>query len=165
MQLLNQSGNGEESYPFEGEINNGESSAIPSESYQAYAVLLHWLISRLAEQLELDVQQIDVQKEFTDYGLNSIEAVSLSGDLENFLKRRLPPTLLWDYPTIETLARYLTAETSSVEFEKIDRWATIPSQKDSVDSAEAQQILENVEGLSDTEIDALLGRLLSEKEN
>lgn len=163
MQLLNQSWNGKEGYPGGG-ANDAESSAISLESPPTSAALLRWLISRLAEQLELDPQQIDLQKEFTDYGLNSIEAVSLSGDLENFLGRRLPPTLLWDYPTIETLARYLTADTSSIALEQPGQLVAKPSRVDPIDSEEAQQMLEDIDHLSETEVDALLDRLLSEEE-
>jgi hypothetical protein len=38
--------------------------------------------------------------------------VSLSGDLEDYLNRPLPATLLWDFPTIETLSRHLSVEAS-----------------------------------------------------
>ncbi|MEB3341684.1 aminotransferase class I/II-fold pyridoxal phosphate-dependent enzyme [Okeania sp.] len=71
-----------------------------------------WLVSQLAERLELETNEIDIQRDFTEYGLNSIEVVNLSGELENLLGRRLPPTLLLDYPTIESLAEYLVEDTS-----------------------------------------------------
>jgi len=44
---------------------------------------------------------------FTFYGLGSVQAVSLTGDLESSWGRTLSPTLAWDYPTIELLANYL----------------------------------------------------------
>ena len=71
-----------------------------------------WLVSQLAERLEIDTDEIDIERDFSDYGLNSIEVVNLSGELENLLGRRLPPTLLLDYPTIESLAEYLVEDTS-----------------------------------------------------
>ncbi len=37
------------------------------------------------------------------------DAVSLSGDLEDYLSRRLSPTLLYQYPTINKLAEHLAA--------------------------------------------------------
>jgi phthiocerol/phenolphthiocerol synthesis type-I polyketide synthase D len=33
--------------------------------------------------------------------------VSISGELEHWLGRRLPVTLVWDFPTIELLAKAL----------------------------------------------------------
>lgn len=66
-----------------------------------------WLISKVSEQLELDPDEIDIYEPFASYGLTSMTAVSLSGDLENWFQIKLSPTLTWDYPTIETLAQYL----------------------------------------------------------
>ncbi|MGA9994261.1 MAG: aminotransferase class III-fold pyridoxal phosphate-dependent enzyme, partial [Pyrinomonadaceae bacterium] len=69
-----------------------------------------WLISQLAEQLGLEPEEVDVRESFASYGLSSREAVILSGDLEVWLNRRLPATLAWDYPNIETLAKHLAGE-------------------------------------------------------
>ncbi|MBD1930351.1 MULTISPECIES: acyl carrier protein [Cyanophyceae] len=66
-----------------------------------------WLISKISEEFELDPDGIDIYEPFACYGLTSMTAVSLSGDLENWLQIKLSPTLTWDYPTIETLAQYL----------------------------------------------------------
>lgn len=66
-----------------------------------------WLVTRIAAMLELDASLIDPRQPFTYYGLGSIQAVSLTGDLEVFLHRKLSPTLAWDYPTIESLATHL----------------------------------------------------------
>ncbi|MEW6405184.1 MAG: beta-ketoacyl synthase N-terminal-like domain-containing protein, partial [Chloroflexota bacterium] len=61
----------------------------------------------IAASLEIDPASIDPRKPFTYFGLGSVQAVSLTGDLEVFLNRKLSPTLAWDYPTIELLANYL----------------------------------------------------------
>ncbi|MDJ0555507.1 MAG: aminotransferase class I/II-fold pyridoxal phosphate-dependent enzyme [Microcoleaceae cyanobacterium MO_207.B10] len=82
------------------------------QSSPAIETIKSWLVSQLAERLELNIHEIDIERDFTDYGLNSIEVVNLSGELENLLGRRLPPTLLLDYPTIEALAEYLVEDTS-----------------------------------------------------
>jgi acyl carrier protein len=34
----------------------------------------------------------------------------MSGDLEDWVGRKIDPTLLYDYPTIETLAQHLAEE-------------------------------------------------------
>ncbi len=73
-----------------------------------------WLASRLAELGRVSVEEIDVQEPFANFGLNSIDAVSLSGDLEDLLGRQLPATLLWDFPTIEALANHLSEEATLV---------------------------------------------------
>ena len=50
---------------------------------------------------------IDPTLPFAYYGLDSVAAVGVSGALEALLGRKLPPTLTWDYPTIELLAAHL----------------------------------------------------------
>ncbi|MEC4812786.1 MAG: acyl carrier protein [Scytonema sp. PMC 1069.18] len=68
-----------------------------------------WLISKVSEELELNPEDIDIQEPFAGYGLNSMTAVSLSGDLESLLGMKLSATLAWDYPTIEALANHLVS--------------------------------------------------------
>jgi len=67
-----------------------------------------WLVERLAALTKVPAGQIDVDQPFADYGLTSMAAVSLSGDLEEWLDRSLPPTLAWDFPNIAAVARYLS---------------------------------------------------------
>src|SRR5688572_31576071 len=71
-----------------------------------------WLVHELAHQLGLPEHEIDIREPFASYGLSSIATVSFSGRLEDWLGLELPPTLAWDYPTIESLAGYLAKELS-----------------------------------------------------
>ena len=75
-----------------------------------YDEIKSWLVSKLAEIRGIDGEEIDVQEPFANFGLNSIDAVSLSGDLEDLLGVTLPATLLWDFPTIEELSTHLVEE-------------------------------------------------------
>ena len=74
-----------------------------------------WLVSRLSGVLGFEPQDIDIREPFISYGLTSLDAVGLSGDLEDWLGRRLSPTLAYEYPTIEALARYLGEEPGPFE--------------------------------------------------
>lgn len=69
-----------------------------------------WLVAKVAEMVAVDPDEIDITEPFSRFGLDSIAAAGLSGDLEDWLNRRLPPTLVWDYPTIELLAQHLAAD-------------------------------------------------------
>ncbi|BDA68882.1 phosphopantetheine-binding [Calothrix sp. PCC 7716] len=69
-----------------------------------------WVASYLAELLEIDASEVDTTIAFDRYGLDSSVAVGLTGDLEEWLDIKLDPTLLYDYPTIETLSRHLASE-------------------------------------------------------
>ncbi len=72
-----------------------------------------WLISKLSDLLGLDSSEIDVNEAFASFGIDSAQAVGICGDLEIWLGRRLPPTLLYDYPTIQLLSEHLTHPTGS----------------------------------------------------
>ena len=104
MTLFKETLNGKETknIPVSRNISLNGSSPVPRAE-----VIQGWLIDRLAEIVELEPNQIDVGQNFEEYGLESAEAINLSGDLEDYLGCRLPPTLLWDYQNIEDLAQYL----------------------------------------------------------
>jgi len=69
-----------------------------------------WLISHFAIYLKIPPDEIDIQESFAAYGLDSAVAVSITGELAEWIGCELALTLLWEYPTIETLAQYLVAE-------------------------------------------------------
>ncbi len=70
-------------------------------------IIQNWLVNQLAEQLSLDASKIDVTEPLTRYGLDSIDAVTMVGDIEDILDEELPSTLFWDYPTVEKSAQFL----------------------------------------------------------
>jgi len=73
------------------------------------AEIRDWLVGHLAGRLGLDPARVDVREPFSRFGLGSIEALGLVGELERRLGQSLPPTLVWDFPTIEALARRLAS--------------------------------------------------------
>jgi len=74
-----------------------------------------WLVTQIAERLKVNVRDVDARTPFAHYGMDSVHAVSLAADLEEWLARELSPTLAYDYPTIEALAQYLAGEPSLSE--------------------------------------------------
>ncbi|MEH2033235.1 MAG: beta-ketoacyl synthase N-terminal-like domain-containing protein, partial [Nostoc sp.] len=72
-----------------------------------------WLILKVAEQLKIAPEQIDIQQPLAYYGLSSLVAVSIASELQELLERQLSPTLLYDYPSIETLAQHLAIGTAT----------------------------------------------------
>jgi acyl transferase domain-containing protein/acyl-CoA synthetase (AMP-forming)/AMP-acid ligase II/pimeloyl-ACP methyl ester carboxylesterase len=72
-----------------------------------------WLTQQLATVLQLPVDQIDPETPFSSFGLDSLQAVQLSAQLEDWLGVPLAPTLIYDYPTIAALAAHLGAQTIS----------------------------------------------------
>ncbi len=121
MKLLNQLMNEQDSQHLSLVKNDRDPALQVPQLSPVRENIKSWLVSQLAERLELDTNEIDIERDFIDYGLNSIEVVNLSGELENLLGRRLPPTLLLDYPTIESLAEYLVEDTSEDTGPKIHK--------------------------------------------
>ncbi|MFT5375678.1 MAG: acyl transferase domain-containing protein/acyl-CoA synthetase (AMP-forming)/AMP-acid ligase II [Candidatus Latescibacterota bacterium] len=70
--------------------------------------LRSWLLGRLAARFQMPMAAINAGEPLARYGLDSLTAVSLSGELEVFLGRSLVPTLLYDYPSIDALVVHLT---------------------------------------------------------
>lgn len=94
------------------EVQNFQVTQMPTVSGDARkkpltAEIQAWIVSYIAELLEVDLDEIDVTIPFDRYGLDSLAAVGMSGDLEVWLECELDATLLYDYPTIEALAQHL----------------------------------------------------------
>ncbi|EME63560.1 type I polyketide synthase [Amycolatopsis decaplanina] len=74
-----------------------------------------WLIARVAERTGLPANQVDPDRPLHESGLSSRESMDLAAELGRHLGRPLPPTLVWQYPTIAALAaRLSTAEVSEI---------------------------------------------------
>ncbi|MEM8827845.1 MAG: MupA/Atu3671 family FMN-dependent luciferase-like monooxygenase [Cyanobacteria bacterium P01_G01_bin.19] len=63
--------------------------------------------NKLANKLKIDANSIKSHANFVSYGLDSVMAVELIQDLEDYFNQPLEVTLLWDYPTIASLAQHL----------------------------------------------------------
>jgi acyl transferase domain-containing protein/acyl-CoA synthetase (AMP-forming)/AMP-acid ligase II/acyl carrier protein len=87
----------------------GVAARAGGEAWSA-AELEAWLISRIAALTGIDSKMTDSRRPFLEYGLDSVQAVALAGELETLLKRSLSATLVWSYPNIESLARHLSRE-------------------------------------------------------
>ncbi|WKB51314.1 acyl carrier protein [Eleftheria terrae] len=74
------------------------------------AALKRWLVWRLATYLKRPQTEIDTTLSFDAYGLDSIAAIKLSGELEKLLERRLSPALLFDHDNIDQLSAFLASE-------------------------------------------------------
>lgn len=74
-----------------------------------------WLLAKIAEHTQILPVEINIRQPLAEYGLNSLAAVRISGELQEWIGREFSPTLLYDYPTLEGLARHIADETSAFE--------------------------------------------------
>ena len=70
--------------------------------------VLAWLISKFADWLEVPAEELDPRRPISSYGLDSISAVTISVQLEEELGIELDTAVLFDRPTLESLAEHLT---------------------------------------------------------
>ncbi|MFQ4144538.1 acyl carrier protein [Chlorogloeopsis sp. ULAP02] len=82
-----------------------------TQQSQTAEAIQNWLVVQLAERLNIEPDELDIDLPFDNYNLNSNEALALLNKLEKWLGRSLSPTIVWNYPTIATLAERLAEET------------------------------------------------------
>jgi len=67
------------------------------------------LVEKISRLTGLLPEQIDITEPFASFGIDSVAAAGLSGELANWLGEQLPPTITWDYPTVKLLAGHLAS--------------------------------------------------------
>ena len=87
--------------------NGGQNPNESDRNAQRIQEIVDWLIRHIKEHTHIATRAIDIHAPFVQFGLNSLEVVDLSGELEEWLGRSLSPTILYDYPSIKALARHL----------------------------------------------------------
>jgi acyl carrier protein len=99
---------------------------------------------------------IDPRQPLQELGLDSLMAVELRNVLSGSIGRPLPATLLFDYPTIDALAGYLTQTVLGVT----------PAAGGEAESApdKSEQVIDRIEEMSDEEVDRLLADRVARKQ-
>lgn len=85
-------------------------TAAAASARPSVAELQRWLVDRVAATLRLPAAAVDVRAPLHGLGLDSMAAVALSGELEAHLGVQVPPTLVYDHPTLEQIARHFAAQ-------------------------------------------------------
>lgn len=65
------------------------------------------LIKKLSEIKNLDNIKLDIDEPFENYGIDSIKAIYIVGELEEIFNLEFPSTLLWEHNTIRKLTNYI----------------------------------------------------------
>jgi acyl carrier protein len=98
--------------------------------------LTGWLKTWVSSEMKLDPATVDAGKTLVSYGMDSVHAMMLVGDLEELLDRPLQPTLAWDHPTIDRVAAFLGSADAA--------------------GAAASDLLAQLDSLSDEEVERML---------
>lgn len=69
-----------------------------------------WLLHKVAQCFKVSVDAVSIDEPIDKLGMDSMIAVQLSSDIGSWLNMEISQTLLYDYPTIKSLASYLFSE-------------------------------------------------------
>jgi len=95
-----------ESQPSEPEGQaKGSASGQDAAPQRSAVEIQEWLVNHMADALSVSPDSIDVTALWDDFGLDSPTAIGMTGELEDWLGRRVDPTLIFDYPTIEQFSQ------------------------------------------------------------
>jgi 6-methylsalicylic acid synthase len=81
--------------------------AIPAQGPERMAFLTKAISKCVAEVLGLgSVDDVDAKAALSDLGMDSVMTVSFRKQLQQALKVKVPPTLIWGHPTVQHLTRW-----------------------------------------------------------
>lgn len=81
--------------------------SVPSSNGLSIQKVEGWLSEWVARAFNLPENKIDPQDSFISYGMDSVLAVKLSVELSSWIDCPLNATIIWNYPSIQTLSKYL----------------------------------------------------------
>ncbi|MDA0266671.1 MAG: AMP-binding protein [Cyanobacteria bacterium] len=114
-------------------------------------ILKQWLIDWLAQTLQLPPMEVDSTRPFAEYGLDSVAAVELTEALQSTIDQPLSPTLAYEYPTVDAVADYLAQHLGY-------RDQPVATPSEAVDDTDLMDLVNDLEDLSDAELQELLGQ-------
>lgn len=101
-----------------GELSTVERIDLPAPAPVAPSVsassLQNWLTTRVAAALNVPATTLDLHAPLQTLGLDSLAAVTLSGELADHLARPISPTIVYDHPTIAQLAAHFSSPSLSL---------------------------------------------------
>ncbi len=80
---------------------------VGPRSSRSPAEIQNWLVGKMAEELQIDPSQIDIEAPILAQGIDSMHVVAIIAQLEDWLGIRFSSNPLEDFPSIEALSRSL----------------------------------------------------------
>ena len=75
-------------------------------------LLRSWLVTHLSNLLNIAPTELNPAKPLSSFGLDSVQSVTLVGDLERETEHSLPASLIFDYPSIDAICGYFLNDQS-----------------------------------------------------
>lgn len=85
------------------------SGAVPMNMPRrlSYEGVEDWLVNWIARIADLEVEDVDIDRPFIEFQLDSSAAVTLAQQLADFSGAQIGATVFWEQPCIRALAEFL----------------------------------------------------------
>jgi polyketide synthase PksN len=94
--------------------NDDSASGPQIDTGELQAKIRHMLLQAVAKLMKFELDDLDADAEFSDYGFDSITLTDFSNKLNQQYRLELTPTIFFEYPTIADFADWLASEYPSV---------------------------------------------------
>lgn len=122
-----------------------------------------WLREWLGKKLNLSPQNIDPKQAFADYGIDSVMAVELAQDVQEWLgySQELEASIAWNFPNIKSLAQYLATIQSvdeTVDLESSNHYSNGQSN-------DTPEMISDISNYSEDELQTAISQEMAELES
>jgi acyl-CoA synthetase (AMP-forming)/AMP-acid ligase II/acyl carrier protein len=138
---------------------NGGSVIAPRAHSVTRAEIENWLIERIAARLRLPMAQVQVTMPFIEFGMGSVDAVEIAGELEGWLGRRISPTAIYNYPNIAALTQWLCGPPPEAKTPATSRQISGP-----IAGANEQRLLSDIRQMSEEEMQTFILKEMAKQE-
>ena len=76
-----------------------------------------WITAKVAEAAQVDVSEVDIAAPINELGVDSLDMLTLTGDVAEWLGVDIPASLFWELPAIEDVSQRLARLCKSDEAE------------------------------------------------
>ncbi len=66
-----------------------------------------WLVNKIATELAMEEQDVDINTPFKEFGIDSITLVKLTSQIEDWLHIELDPVLMYKFETIHEISDFI----------------------------------------------------------
>jgi short-subunit dehydrogenase/acyl carrier protein len=132
-----------------------------ARALQRWPLLVEKLAGEAAAVLGVDAAELDPHQGLRDMGLDSLMALELRNRLQRAVGRPLRTTLAFDFPTIEAIAHHISDDILQLAPDTDTSGASSAPPADIAGAGAATDLLQEIESLSDDEVDKLFASRVS----
>ncbi|MEM8668228.1 MAG: AMP-binding protein [Planctomycetota bacterium] len=121
---------------------NLPSEPTPNDRQSMISEVEAWMTVWLTARAGVDPSEVDLEKPFADYGLDSMTAVEMSGEIEDWSGIALTPVIAWNHPTVARLSEFLVDELTGTQADAAE----------AENEEELHALLDEIEQLSDEDL-------------